>query len=407
VSAGVRPCEPGELGLFLRTCLAAFGGTMDDDEVARLAPAFDPARLLLALEEGEVVGAAGTVLFDLSVPGGQLPCGGVTMVGVLPGHRRRGHLSRMMERALEDARAQGEALSVLWSSEGDVYSRFGYGLGVLAGRIDVPRDRATLRAEPVAGARARLVGVDEAMEAYPAIYDAVRAATPGMASRTQGWWRAWRLGGPPGTPPGAPPMFRALLEVDGRPEAYALYRVHGAWEGGVSTARLDVLEAMATTPVGTAEIWRFLLSLDLVGRVRALHLPADHPLLLSVREPARLRFTLTDGLWVRLVDAAAALEARSYAGGDEVVLELEDERCPWNHGRRLLTASPAGAALDVTERQADVRLSIAELGAAYLGGITFEQLARAGRIDEVTPGAVDRLDALFRTGAAPWCADEF
>jgi predicted acetyltransferase len=407
VSAGVRACEPGELGLFLRTCLAAFGGTMDDDEVARLAPAFDPARLLLALEDGEVVGAAGTVLFDLGVPGGRLPCGGVTMVGVLPGHRRRGHLSRMMERALEDARAQGEALSVLWSSEGDVYSRFGYGLGVLAGRIDVPRDRATLRAEPVAAARARLVDVDDATAVFPAIYDAVRSTTPGMASRTEGWWRAWRLGGPPGTPAGAPPMFRVLLEVDGRPEAYALYRVTGAWEGGVSRARLDVLEAMATTPVGTAELWRFLFSLDLVERVRALHLPADHPLVLLVREPARLRFTLTDGLWVRLVDAAAALAGRSYAGADEVVLDVEDGRCPWNHGRRLLAASPTGATLEPTDRPADVGLSITELGSAYLGGITFERLARAGRIEEVTPGAVDRLDALFRTGTAPWCADEF
>jgi predicted acetyltransferase len=407
VSAGVRACGPGELGLFLRTCVAAFGGGMDDEEVDRLAPAFDPARLLLAVEDGETVGAAGTVIFDLSVPGGRLACGGVTMVGVLPGHRRRGHLTRMMERALEDARERGEPLSVLWSSEGDVYSRFGYGLGVLAGRIDVPRDRAVLRADPVAGARARLVELDEAMRVFPAIYDAVGSATPGMASRTEGWWRTWRLGGPPGTPASAPPMFRVLLEIDGRPEAYALYRLHGAWEGGVSTARLDVLEAMATTPAGRAEIWRFLFSLDLVERVRALHLPADHPLLLLAREPARLRFTLTDGLWVRLVDAAAALAARSYAGEDEVVLDVDDERCPWNHGRRLLTVSPSGATLAETGRPADVRLAIAALGSAYLGGVTFEQLARAGRIDEVTPGAVDRLDLLFRTPTAPWCADEF
>ena len=112
----------------------------------------------------------------------------------------------------------------------------------------------------------------------PAIYEDVRAKTPGLASRSEAWWRSWRLAGPPGTSPAAPPMFRALLEVDGRPEAYALYRVHGSWEGGVSTARLDVLEAMATTPRGMTEIWRFLLSLDLVGQVRALHLPVDHPL---------------------------------------------------------------------------------------------------------------------------------
>jgi hypothetical protein len=39
--------------------------------------------------------------------------------------------------------------------------------------------------------------------------------------------------------------------------------------------------------------------------------------------------------------------------------------------------------------------------------MTFERLARAGLVDELAPGAVDRLDVLFRTGTAPWCAEEF
>jgi predicted acetyltransferase len=175
----------------------------------------------------------------------------------------------------------------------------------------------------------------------------------------------------------------------------------------VSTARLDVLEAMATTPAGTAEIWRFLLSLDLVDRVRALHLPVDHPLTLLVREPSRLRLTLTDGLWVRPVDAGAALAARSFAGEGEAVLELIDERFPWNQGRRRITASPAGATLEPTRAPADLRLSVAELGSVYLGGMSFERLFRAGRIDELRPGAVSRLDSLFRVVNAPWCAEEF
>jgi predicted acetyltransferase len=387
--------------------MAAFGGAIGDDEVARLAPAFDTERLLLALEDGRVVGTTGTVGFGLSVPGGEIPSGGITMVGVLPGHRRRGHLTRMMEHALADGHARGEALSMLWSSEGDIYAPFGYGLGVLAARIDAPRDRTVLRREPAAGAQVRLVDLDEAMDTFPTIYDAVRATTCGLPSRTEGWWRAWRLSGPPGTPASAPPMFRAQLEIDGRVEAYALYRVHGSWEGGVSTARLDVLEAMATTPAGTAEIWRFLLSLDLVDRVRALHLPMDHPLTLLVREPSRLRLTLTDGLWVRPVDAGAALAARSFAGEGEAVLELIDERFPWNQGRRRITASPAGATLEPTRAPADLRLSVAELGSVYLGGMSFERLFRAGRIDELRPGAVSRLDSLFRVVNAPWCAEEF
>ena len=400
----VRTCRPDELGLFLRTCTAAFGGAIDDDEVARLSPVFDTERLFLACEDDDVVGTAGTLAFRLSVPGGEVDCGGVTMVGVLPGHRRRGHLQRLMERVLEDGHERGEALSVVWSTGGDLYGRFGYGLGAFVARIDAARERVELASEPTAGAQVRLVELDEALDALPAIYEDVRSTTSGLASRSEAWWRSWRLAGPPGTSPAAPPMFRALLEVDGRPEAYALYRVHGSWEGGVSTARLDVLEAMAATPRGMTEIWRFLLSLDLVGQVRALHLPVDHPLTLLVREPSHLRLMLTDGLWVRPVDAGAALAARSFAGEGEAVLELADERCPWNQGRRRIRASPAGATLEPTRAPADVRLSVAELGSVYLGGMTFERLLRAGRIEEVRAGAVKRLDALFRVTTAPWCA---
>jgi len=198
-----------------------------------------------------------------------------------------------------------------------------------------------------------------------------------------------------------------LLEIDDRPEAYALYRVHGSWDVGSSTARLDVLEAMAATARGTREVWRFLLSLDLVERVRALHLAVDDPLPLLVREPARLRMTLTDGLWVRLIDAGTALAARAYADEGDAVLEVDDALCPWNAGRRCLRAGPDGATYEETALPAELRLSAAELGAAYLGGVTFERLRRAGRIEELRPGAAARLDRLFRAPRAPWCPEEF
>ena len=173
----VRTCRPDELGLFLRTCTAAFGGAIDDDEVARLSPVFDTERLFLACEDDNVVGTAGTLAFRLSVPGGEVDCGGVTMVGVLPGHRRRGHLQRLMERVLEDGHERGEALSVLWSTGGDLYGRFGYGLGAFVARIDAARERVELASEPTAGAQVRLVELDEAMDALPAIYEDVRSTT--------------------------------------------------------------------------------------------------------------------------------------------------------------------------------------------------------------------------------------
>jgi len=91
---------------------------------------------------------------------------------------------------------------------------------------------------------------------------------------------------------------------------------------------------------------------------------------------------------------------QEFAGDGELVLEVSDELCPWNAYRFALDGSTTKAA-------PDLRLEVDALGSVYLGGFTFADLARAGRIEEVTPGAVARADALFRTDRKPWCPEIF
>ena len=40
-------------------------------------------------------------------------------------------------------------------------------------------------------------------------------------------------------------------------------------------------------------------------------------------------------------------------------------------------------------------MDVATLSAAWLGGVTFTTLARAGRVDEAVEGALARADAMF------------
>jgi hypothetical protein len=60
-----------------------------------------------------------------------------------------------------------------------------------------------------------------------------------------------------------------------------------------------------------------------------------------------------------------------------------------------------------SRRRPDVRLGVDALGAAYLGGVSFAELAAAGRVEEAARGGLARADALFRTPAAPWCPENF
>jgi len=93
-----------------------------------------------------------------------------------------------------------------------------------------------------------------------------------------------------------------------------------------------VVEALGASPAATAAIWRYLLDIDWMARVKAWLLPLDHPLLLLLAEPRRLGFSLRDGVWVRLLDVKAALLARSYQDRGSVVIDVIDGFCPWNAG---------------------------------------------------------------------------
>ena len=194
-----------------------------------------------------------------------------------------------------------------------------------------------------------------------------------------------------------------LLELDGEPAGYALYRVRQDWQHGSSAGAVTILEVVTPTPEAARELWRWLLDFDWTSEFVADLLPLDHPLFLLLAEPRRLQFTVNDGVWVRLVDVHGALAARTYADADPIVLDVVDALLPASNGRWLVTAD----GVEPTGAEPDLRLDVAQLGSVYLGGFDFAGLARALRIEERTAGAAARADELFRTPVEPWCAEIF
>ena len=374
--------------------------------MARWKPLLEAERMLCAVDGPALVATAAVLPFGLTVPGNQLPTAGVTLVSVLPTHRRRGILRAMMRVLSDDARRRGEPLALLYASEASIYHRFGYGLASFDARIEVERDRAILREGPPPIGQTRLLTPEEAASALPPIYDRVRVRRPGMLTRTPTWWVHHRLYDSPADRRGASAL-RGVVWEHGGDAAYALYRVNPAWEEGTPASTLEVLETVAASAVGHREIWRFLFGVDLMKTIKAWMLPADHPLQLLVVEPRRLKFTLSDGLWLQLVDLPAALAARAYGTTDTIVLEVRDAFNGWNAAVWRLAAGQDGATVEKTSQPPDLRLDAERLASTYLGGLSFERLGKAGFVEEVTPGAIARADRLFRTDQAPWCAEVF
>jgi predicted acetyltransferase len=381
-----------------------FGGGPDDERAERFARVLPLDRMHAAFDGDAVVGGAGAFPFQLTVPGGVVPCGGVTVVGVLPTHRRRGVLTAMMRTQLEDIRDRGEPIAALWASEEMIYGRFGYGMASLAGETALPSGYTGLRQPPDETAWTRLISLDDAKSVLPVIYDRVRVKTPGMFNRTADWWELRNLTDPPERRQGGGEKNVLVLELGGEPAGYALYRVFTKFEYGSSTGHVEVIEALADGAVATRELWRVLLNMDWLATLKAFLLPIDHPLLQQLRYPRRLQMRIGDGLWVRLVDVGAALSARAYGGADPVVLEVEDAFLPENTGRWEVARGKA----ERTDEAADLALDVRELGAAYLGGFTFGELLRAGVVRELKEGGAARADALFLTsGPKPWCPEIF
>jgi predicted acetyltransferase len=401
----VRPCANAEEMRAAFAPIWHYFGQLPPtgDALNHFARILEPQRVHAGFDGDAVVAGSGTFPFDLTVPGGQVKAMGLSIVGVLPTHRRRGYLTGMMRSQIDAARERGECVGIHWATEDTIYGRYGYGIGSMAAEIDIPRGHTAPFASVETPGQARLVTLAEAEPLVAPVYASVARQSPGMYLRSSAWWQDRLLIDHPWRRGSGGALRCAVWETEGRATAYAFYRGNQVFERGSSAGHIFVVEAMGETPEATHAIWRFLFGIDFMARLKSVYLPLDHPLLTSLAEPRRLNFLVRDGLWVRLIDVGAALSARGYASDDALVIDLTDAFCPWNAGRWRVTRGGA----EKTTAVADLACDVASLGYVYLGGFTWSQLARSMRVAELRAGAIARADAMFRSDRAPWCPELF
>lgn len=383
---------------------------LDAEALADERVTFDASRPLAARADGEWVAVAGDFPFEMTLPGGSTaPVAGVTMVGVAPTHRRRGLLTALMSRQLDEVAGRGEMLAILTASESSIYGRFGYGPGTARVEMVVDSGRSSFLVEPSAPGRCRLLTKADALPLVKAVYDACRAQRAGAVDRGDWWWRLVEVDRPADRDGASPLFFVVHEDAAGATDGFAMYRIRSNWvAGNLSQSSLVVREVYGVTSDVEAALWRFLFDVDLVERVECWSRPLDDPLRWRLAEPRRVRTNgVSDWLWVRVLDPRGALEARRYEREGRLVLEIVDRFRPAAGGRFLLEAGPDGAACKPTDQRPDLTLGASELGAVYLGGVAPSLLAQAGRADAHTPHALAQADALFTTGLMPYANTGF
>ncbi len=411
VEFDLRPVGDDEIPAFARAVDTAFGVHATDELVAFMRSLVELDRTLAVVEGGDIVAGAGALSVELTLPGlTTLPAAAVTEVGVLPTHRRRGLLTALMRRQLDDVAERGEPVAVLGASESTIYGRFGYGCAALCSSVEI--EAASLRPivpSPAAeGGSLRFVDADVMAAVLPGIHERYRLTQPGEVSRSAGWWDAFLLD-PELYRGDAGPRFAVVyVDATGRPAGYVTYRVQVDWLRD-DDQTLFVEDLVGITPQARVALWRYCISVDLITRVRASNVPVDDPFGWTLPDPRRFAVTeMSDLLWLRLVDLPAALSARRYPAEGSLVFEVVDRFRPAGAGRYRLEAGRDGAECRRTAaHEPDLALDVTDLGAAYLGGVRLSTLGRAGRVAELRAGALERADALFACSPMPWCSTDF
>lgn len=388
--------------VFRRLDELAFGYTWPEPSEEPREP-LEQDRSIVARVGEEPVGIASIYTLSLAVPGGaDVATAGVTWVGVLPTHRRQGVLTAMMRHQLDGLRGGPEPIAALWASESGIYGRFGFGAATRKLSVTVNKRGAQLRRERDREVSVQLVPPADVFDAVHSVESLVRGRRPGMPRRGDSWLR--RLVHDPVSERGGASELRAVVAtIDGSPRGYAVFRTKPDWSKNYAAGTVDVREVLAADPAAHAEVWRFLLSVDLMDAVDAWNLPVDDPLLDLLAEPRRANPELSESLYLRLVDLPTALASRTYSAPVDVVLEVTDDFGPWNSGRWRLSAGLDGAVCSPTSDPVDLALDARELGAAYLGGVALAGLAESGLVQERRPGALAVASAAFRHDPAPYC----
>ncbi len=342
----------------------------------------------------------------LTVPGGTLATSALTAVTTTSTHRRRGIASRMVAADLAASKARGERASILIAAEWGIYGRFGYGPATEHQVLTVDSVAGRLRDRPQG--TVEYVGRDTARTLAPEIFERHRLASPGEITRNDRYWDVnFGILPIPGWGGSKPAFYVVARDLDGSPVGLARYQCEEKWEHRRPKSRANVQVLVSADPTGYALLWDHLLGLDLIASVRVEDRSPDELLLWLLTDARHAEASeRSDFLWVRPLDVAGMLAARTYLVAGRLVIDVRDA-AGFAAGRHALDGGPDGATCEPTDDSPDLTVGAAALGSVYLGGHAVRTLAAAGLVEEHTKGAVAQADAMFRAQVTPWCSTWF
>ena len=399
----VRACRPDELARYGEILSYVFAEN-DNELIQREIEATDPAWTHCAFDGDRMVGTMGVIPFTIQLNGRPISAGGVTGVGTLPEHRRKGILRRVMTSGLEVMKDRGQGVAILWASMGAIYQRFGYGLA--AQMVRYTFDPRTARREhgPAPSGSCELLPRSEAEPLLKDIYGTFLASRNLLLHRSDFFWDNDLR-----TRDKKPRYIVVYRNGEGSPTGYAIYTTEETEMGVGPSQKMEVHDFIATDIDAYAGLWDYLCAHDLVGKVVMNGCVAeDDPAPDILSEPRMLNRWTGDAIWLRVTDLASVVPLRPYGAPGSLVFRIaSDPECRWNEGTWRLETDGPTATLQQTAETAQLTVPMQSMASLIAGYRSATQLERIGRLSADDRDALKVADRLFATDYRPFLPNEF
>lgn len=401
----IRPCrDREELQSYGQVVSYVFSINQDED-MERELQAVEPEWTMCAFVDGRVVSTYGAFPFTVRLNGSPVEMGGVTAVGTLPHHRRKGLLRKTMTAGLHAMHERGQPFGILWASMGAIYQRFGYGLATphIAYKFD-PRNVELLPGQRTPG-RCELIESENALEQIRPVQEAYAASRNMVIERPPYLWKMGALRSREKRKVYTAVYRNAAGEVTG----YVVYNTREAPRDELGPNQVLEVQDLAWLDLDAYRgLWEFIRSHDLVYEVQIRGLVGeDDPMQELLFEPRMVDKRTVDGVWMRIVDVERGLAARPYREPGALCLEVVDDLLPWNNGRWAFETDGTATTVSRTVREPELTMPVATLATLISGHRGATVLERAGKLEAASMAALRRADRMFATEYAPLTPDDF
>jgi predicted acetyltransferase len=356
-----------------------------------------------ASPSAEPVGTSNSWVSRLALPGQRtIDAWAISTVTVASTHHKRGIARALLEAELAAAVTAGLPMAMLTVSESTLYQRYGFAPAAWAADYEFNTRRVTW-AGPTPGGRVEYIDNAQFGSDLGDLHARLLVGSPGQVEL----WplRVAQLAGTSAADEERGKKLRAIRYVDeaGATRGIANYTLSGG-DDDFTAHTLSVQHIVTETPDAYAAIWRYLLEVPLVEKVRVEHQRIDEPVMWMITDMRAARVTVWEHQYLRILDVPRVFEGRGYVADGEVGFEVTD---PYGYaaGRWLLRVQDGVGRVEPAPGDSAVpalSLGVAELSAVCLGGVRASTLLDAGRVRESVPGAAAIADRVLASPVVPF-----